>query len=69
VKFIDRATRRGGRNVGHGLQSCRTDIREVKVSHPTDAHPIVFVDTPGFDDPFSSDMEILSQIADWLVKT
>lgn len=30
---------------------------------------MVFVDTPGFDDTYKSDTEILSMIADWLVKT
>ena len=29
----------------------------------------MFVDTPGFDDTYKSDIEILSMIADWLVNT
>jgi hypothetical protein len=29
---------------------------------------VVFVDTPGFDDTFKSDTEILTTIADWLVE-
>jgi hypothetical protein len=34
-----------------------------------DGRPVVFVDTPGFDDTYKSDMEILTMIANWLVRT
>jgi predicted GTPase len=40
----------------------------VRVAHPSDGHPVVFVDTPGFDDTDKSDTEILSIIAEWLIK-
>jgi hypothetical protein len=39
------------------------------VKHPTGGYPVVFVDTPGFDDIYISDIDILATIADWLVKT
>jgi hypothetical protein len=39
------------------------------VSHPTTGSPVVFVDTPGFDDTYKADTEILGMIAEWLVKT
>ena len=32
----------------------------VGVTHPTDGHPVVFVDTPGFDDTVKSDLAILA---------
>ncbi|KIM82896.1 hypothetical protein PILCRDRAFT_820190 [Piloderma croceum F 1598] len=67
--FIDRATRQDGGTIGHGLRSFTNDIRTVRANHPIDGRPVVFVDTPGFDDTYKSDMEILTMIADWLVKT
>ena len=55
--------------IGHGLRSRTSDIRTVRALHPTQGHPIFFVDTPGFDDTDMSDMELLAKIAEWLVKT
>ena len=37
----------------------------MKVLHPSDGYPVVFVDMPGFDDTFRSDTEILRMVADW----
>jgi len=42
-------------------------MTEFRVRVP-DGRDVVFVDTPGFDDTFKSDIEILTQIAEWLVK-
>jgi len=39
------------------------------VNHPTTGNLVVLVETPGFDDSSKSDIEILTMIADWLVKT
>jgi predicted GTPase len=69
IQFIDYATNQGGKHVGHGLTSCTADIRSVRVRHPTTGREIVIVDTPGFDDTYRSDAEILKLIADWLRKT
>jgi len=66
--FIESATRQDGRTVGHSWQSYTAEIRSVRLAHPTDGRPVVFVDTPGFDDTFKSDTEILTIVADWLVK-
>jgi hypothetical protein len=68
-QFIECATRQDGRTVGHKLRSFTADIRTVRITHPTDGHPVLFVDTPGFDDTLKSDVEILSMIADFLVTT
>ena len=68
-QFIEMATGQDGQTVGHGLQSRTAVIRTVRVTHPETSRPIVFVDTPGFDDTYKSDTEILSMIADWLVRT
>ncbi len=47
--------------------SCTADIAVDKVNHPTKNYPVAFVDTPGFDDTYKSDIEILSLIAEFLV--
>jgi predicted GTPase len=54
--------------IGYGLRSRTSDIRTVRALHPTQGHPIVFVDMPGFDDTNMFDMELLAKIAEWLVK-
>jgi GTPase Era involved in 16S rRNA processing len=50
------------------MKSHTSDIRAVRVVHPSGSGAVVFVDTPGFDDTYKSDTEILCIIADWLVK-
>lgn len=67
--FIDLATGLGGRTVGNTLESCTAHVQAVRTSHPTAGKPIVFVDTPGFDDSTMSDTEVLRMIAEWLEKT
>jgi len=66
--FIEYATRQDGQTVGHTLRSFTTDIRAVRVIHPIGGYPVLLVDTPGFDDTYRSDVVILVQIADFLVK-
>ncbi|KAF7966371.1 hypothetical protein HWV62_38919 [Athelia sp. TMB] len=66
--FIDYATRQNGASIGHTLSSQTSEIRAVRYMHPLDNSPVIFVDTPGFDDTHRSDIEILSQIAGWFVK-
>ncbi|KAF7970679.1 hypothetical protein HWV62_23274 [Athelia sp. TMB] len=66
--FIDYATRQNGASIGHALSSQTTEIRTVRYMHPEDNHPVIFVDTPGFDDTLKSDIEILCEIATWFVK-
>jgi hypothetical protein len=39
------------------------------VDHPTTGDSVVLVEIPGFDDSSKSDEEVLTVIADWLVKT
>ena len=36
--------------------------------HPTDGHPVLFVDTPGFDEEVKSATTVLSELAKWLKK-
>jgi hypothetical protein len=51
------------------MKSYTSDIRAVRVKHPTTGDPVIFVDTPGFDDTYKSEVEILQIISDWLVAT
>jgi hypothetical protein len=55
--------------VDHSLKSCATDIRAIQDSHLRDGDLILFVEPPGFDNPDMLDVEIVSKVADWLVKT
>ena len=57
--------------VGHSLVSCTTHLATAAID-PIPGHPrlkgrrLVIVDTPGFDDTFKEDVEILRRIAEWL---
>jgi predicted GTPase len=50
--------------IGHGLESCTTEIREVNVQ--IDEKTVTLIDTPGFDDTHRSDTDILREIANYL---
>jgi len=67
--FIDKATEGEGHGaaIGHKLESCTQKVGVVK--YRCQGHNIVFVDTPGFDDTYKTDFEILDLIAEWLQKT
>jgi len=65
--FINTAVGRTVMTVGHDLQSCTDKMQHTIISHPSDpTRRIIFVDTPGFDDTFVDDAEILKLIAVWL---
>jgi len=68
--FIEHATRQlgNGGTVSHSWRSHTEDFQSAKVTHPNYKHPIVFVDTPGFDHTSKSDVEILAMITEWLVR-
>ncbi|KAL9714078.1 hypothetical protein Ac2012v2_002386 [Leucoagaricus gongylophorus] len=52
--------------VGHDLMSCTNEIKAVRVRVPDEDIDIVLVDTPGFDDTYKSDYEILQMISEWI---
>lgn len=60
--------------IGRGLTSCTGELETV-VLEPIASDPklnhyrITIVDTPGFDDTYKGDSEILNKIADWLEKS
>ncbi|KAG6833277.1 hypothetical protein H0H87_009452 [Tephrocybe sp. NHM501043] len=56
--------------VGHDLKSQTAQLRHVILRHPQDiTRRIIIVDTPGFDDTYVSDSEILRRIAVWLARS
>ena len=56
--------------VGHDLKSCTANIHHSTIPHPNiPSRRIVFVDTPGFDDTYVDDAEILKRIAVWLARS
>jgi hypothetical protein len=59
--------------VGHELKSCTADLKHdfIQISgRPNlNGRRIVIVDTPGFDDTYTEDHEILRRIAVWLAST
>jgi predicted GTPase len=69
LQFINKAADAERVAVGHRLRSCTAQIQTVFVTHPDNHHRVVFIDTPGFDDTWDDDTEILKRISDWLVRT
>jgi hypothetical protein len=54
--------------VNHSLACVASGIKTIRTTNPKDLRPVVFVDTPGFDDTCKSETEILGIIAEWLVE-
>ncbi|KAK4446665.1 GTPase IMAP family member 4 [Podospora aff. communis PSN243] len=52
--------------VGHSIYPCTQDPQVVTFT--LDNHPILLIDTPGFDDDSRTDVEILEDIARWLAQ-
>jgi hypothetical protein len=62
-QFIAAATGRDF-GVGHGLQSHTSQMTAIRVKRGNSY--VVLVDTPGFDDTYLSDYDILKLVSDWL---
>jgi hypothetical protein len=54
---------------GRGLESVTGQTEAISVLHPRSRDRIVLVDTPGFDDTYLTELQVLQRIADWLEKT
>ncbi|KAI5998380.1 hypothetical protein F5J12DRAFT_850045 [Pisolithus orientalis] len=65
--FIDRAV--GRPDVGHGSTSCTKEVRPVRYPHPDGVRNVVLIDTPGCNNSFMTDFEVLWKIAEWLNAT
>lgn len=50
--------------VGHSLESSTSEVKAVRVTF-LDGTQVVLVDTPGFDDTYLSDLEVLQIVAKW----
>jgi len=69
TQFIKVATGSDEVQVGNSLESCTRASKVVRCRNPFHDIDVSLIDTPGFDDTFRTDMEILRGIADWLEKT
>jgi hypothetical protein len=74
LQYINCVLNKDRLQVGHSVNSSTTDICPVVID-PIPAipglpqltgHRLILVDTPGFDDTFVDDVEILKRIAKWL---
>ncbi|KAF8557847.1 hypothetical protein OG21DRAFT_1406224 [Imleria badia] len=64
--FIRAASGRDTQGVGHTLKSFTSQVLAIRFWDQESRRHVVLVDTPGFDDTFKSDLEILDMISDWL---
>jgi hypothetical protein len=59
--------------VGHDISSCTSVLQYAIVDNPSTrklkGHRVIIVDTPGFDDTYEDDVEILRRIAVWLASS
>ncbi|KAG2119829.1 uncharacterized protein F5147DRAFT_524937, partial [Suillus discolor] len=68
--FVNTAIGKVVTPVGHGLESCTSRIQHAFCACPSDpSRRVVLVDTPGFDNAFGHDSEILRRIAVWLASS
>jgi len=65
--FISRATGQHDLVIGHGVEACTQDI--IPVTMEMEGRRVTLIDTPGFDDTYKSDADILQLIADYLDTT
>ena len=57
--------------VGHDVSSCTSKLQYAIVDTPPllVGHRVIIVDTPGFDDTYVDDVEILRRISVWLASS
>lgn len=51
--------------IGHGLESCTQGVDPVPCTFENN-RPIWLIDTPGFDDTYRTDSDVLRELAQWL---
>lgn len=70
LQFINYLFGENVAGVGKSLSSCTVDLQVLYYPQNSGQEGrIVIVDTPGFDDTYKGDEEILRKIADWLEKS
>jgi len=69
--FINTLLGRNAMLVGHDISSCTSTLQYAIVDNPPpcEGHRVIIVDTPGFDDTYEEDVEILRRIAVWLASS
>ena len=65
-QLINKLTGNVEKRKASGLKSSTQDVTPYPISHH--GLRLVLVDTPGFDDTYRQDTEILRNIADWLTQ-
>ena len=57
--------------VGHGVFSCTSELQYAIFDNPSPCkgRRVIIVDTPGFDDTYVDDVEILRRITVWLASS
>ena len=56
--------------VGHDISSCTSTLQYATVdNYKGHRHTEIIVDTPGFNDTYEDDVEILRRIAVWLASS
>jgi len=64
-QFVNRATNSEAFLVGSGLHSCTSEI-QVSPQFLVGGHPVVLIDTPGFNDTVTDDADVLKNISAFL---
>ncbi|KAG8757894.1 hypothetical protein FRC14_001244 [Serendipita sp. 396] len=67
TSFIAKACSQDDIHINTSLRSESPNIQTFTARHPKTNQRVVFVDTPGFDDTSSSDVETLTQISSWFL--
>ncbi|EGD89374.2 hypothetical protein H112_02992 [Trichophyton rubrum D6] len=62
--FIQTATGSDDVHIGHSFKSCTAAVSAHTLS--LDEYDVTLIDTPGFNDTFRSETEVLKEIANWL---
>ncbi|KAG6847834.1 hypothetical protein H0H93_005620 [Arthromyces matolae] len=69
-QFVNYVVDGNNMEVGRNPESCTKYLQHVVFPHPGDpTRRIIVVDTPGFNDTYTSDYEILRRIAVWLARS
>ena len=66
-QFVSAASGYDTKVIGHALRSKTEQVSAIKFWDQESGQHVVLVDTPGFDDTFKSDLDILNIISKWLV--
>ena len=65
-QFIRCASGHETQGIGHTLKSFTSEVHAFRFWDQESGRYVVLVDTPGFDDTYKSDLDILNMISDWL---